>query len=85
MAKLKITRGDGTVLDGEITPKVEYLFEVYHKKGFYKSFREDEMQTAVYYVAWLVTQEAGETVKPFGVEFIESLKKVEVDLNDSLT
>lgn len=85
MAKLKITRVDGTYLEGEISPKTEYLFELQYKKGFYKSFREDEMQTAVYWCAWQVIQEAGEIVKPFGLDFIESLKKVEVDLNDSLT
>lgn len=78
MQKLKIARKDGTVLEGEISPKVEYLFEQYNKKGFFKSFREDEMQTAVYYVAWLVTQEAGETVVPFGVDFISTLKEVAV-------
>ena len=85
MAKLKITKVDGTYLEGEISPKVEYLFELQYKKGFYKYFREDEMQTAVYWLAWQVIQEAGETVKPFSVEFIETLKKVEVDLTDSLT
>lgn len=85
MARLKITRLDGTVLEGEITPKVEYLFEMYHKKGFHKSFREDEMQTAVYYTSWLVTQEEGETVKPFGLDFISTLKSVEVLDSDPLT
>ncbi len=32
MAKLKIVRTDGSVLEGEITPAVEYSFEQYAKK-----------------------------------------------------
>ena len=33
MARLKIVRVDGSVLEGEITPAVEYAFEMYAKKG----------------------------------------------------
>ena len=84
MAKLKITRNDGSVLEGEITPAVEYAFELHHKKGFHRSFREDEMQTMVFWVAWEVTRRSGETVKPFGIEFIETLKSVEVLDSDPL-
>jgi hypothetical protein len=84
MAKLKIVRNDGSVLEGEITPAVEFAFELHHKKGFHRSFREDEMQTMVYWVAWEVTRRSGETVKPFGIEFIETLKSVEVLDSDPL-
>jgi hypothetical protein len=35
MAKLKIVRQDGSVLEGEITPAVEYAFEQYTQRwGF---------------------------------------------------
>lgn len=84
MAKLKITRMDGTVLEGEITPAVEYLFELHHKVGFHRAFREQEMQTMVYWLSWEITRRSGETVKPFGIEFIEGLKSVEVLDSDPL-
>jgi hypothetical protein len=84
MAKLKIVRTDGSVLEGEITPAVEYAFEQYAKKGFHKAFRDDEMQTSVYWLAWEVTRRAGESVKPFGIDFIETLKSVEVLDSDPL-
>jgi hypothetical protein len=84
MAKLKITRMDGSVLEGEITPAVEYSFELYAKKGFHRSFREDEMQTSVYWLSWEITRRSGESVKPFGIEFIETLKSVEVLDSDPL-
>jgi hypothetical protein len=84
MAKLKITRMDGSVLEGEITPAVEYSFELYSKKGFHRSFREDEMQTSVYWLSWEITRRSGESVKPFGIEFIETLKSVEVLDSDPL-
>jgi hypothetical protein len=84
MAKLKIVRTDGSTLEGEISPAVEYSFEQWAKKGFHKAFRDDEMQTSVYWLAWEVTRRTGETVKPFGMEFIEGLKSVEVLDSDPL-
>ena len=84
MARLKIVRTDGSELIGEITPSVEYSFELHHKKGFHRAFREDEMQSMVYWLAWEVTRRSGETVKPFGIDFIETLKSVEVLDSDPL-
>jgi hypothetical protein len=84
MAKLKISRTDGSIIEGEITPAVEYSFELHHKVGFHRAFREQEMQGMVYWLAWEVTRRSGETVKPFGIEFIETLKSVEVLDSDPL-
>ena len=84
MAKLKIVRTDGSVLEGEITTAVEYAFEQYAKMGFHKSFRDQELQSHVYWLAWEVTRRSGETVKPYGMEFIETLKSVEVLDSDPL-
>jgi hypothetical protein len=84
MAKLKIVRQDGSVLEGEITPAVEYAFEQYAKMGFHKSFRDQELQSHVYWLAWEITRRSGETVKPYGMEFIETLKSVEVLNSDPL-
>ena len=85
MAKLKIVRQDGTVLEDEITPAVEYAFEQHSKKGFHKAFRDDEKQSDVYWLAWEVTRRSGETVKPYGIDFIETLKSVEVLDSDPLS
>ena len=84
MAKLKIVRQDGSVLEGEITPAVEYAFEMYAKMGFHKAFRDEERQGHVYFLAHEITRRSGETVKPFGMEFIETLKSVEVLDSDPL-
>lgn len=84
MARLKIVRNDGSVLEGEITPAVEFAFESHHKKGFHRAFREDEMQSMVYWLAWEITRRSGETVKPFGMDFIETLKSVSVEDSDPL-
>ena len=40
MAKLKVTRADGSVGEYPITPLVQYGFEMYAKKGFHKAFIE---------------------------------------------
>ena len=84
MAKLIITKTDGAVSHHEITPAVEYAFEQTHNKGFYKALREEEKQGLVYWVAWECIRRSGETVKPFGMEFIETLKSVEVLDSDPL-
>ena len=85
MAKLKIVRQDGSVIEGEITPAVEYAFELHAKKGFHKAFREEERQSDVYFLAWeVIRRTSGESVKPFGMDFIETLKSVEVLDSDPL-
>jgi hypothetical protein len=78
MAQLKITRADGSVTEHKITPRIEYAFELNYKKGFHKAFRDDEMQTMVYWLAWECLRTSGEVVKTFGADFLETLAKVEV-------
>ena len=84
MAKLKITRVGGDVSEHQVTPAIEMAFERYAKKGFHKAFRDDEKQSDVYWLAWEVTRRSGETVKPFSIEFIDTLKSVEVLDSDPL-
>ena len=84
MARLKLVRNDGSVLEGEITPAVEFAFEQFFKQGFHKRFRDLENQSDVYWLAWEITRRSGETVKPFGMDFIETLKSVTVEDSDPL-
>lgn len=76
--KIKVIRASGEESVFDITPAVEYTFELTHKKSFYKAFRDEEMQSHLYWVAWECVRRSGETVKPFGMEFVESLKGLEV-------
>lgn len=78
MARLKITRTDGTVSEHQITPKIEWAFEIYAKAGFHKVFRDLERQTDVYYLAWECLKTAGVEVPVFGALFLDTLAKVEV-------
>jgi hypothetical protein len=78
MARLKITRASGEVTEHQITPRIEYAFELYAKKGFHRAFRDDEKQTDLYYLAWECIRSTGETVKTFGPDFLDTLSKVEV-------
>ena len=78
MARLKITRATGEVTEHQITPRIEYAFELYAKKGFHKAFRDDEKQSDLYFLAWECIRASGETVKSFGPEFLDTLSKVEV-------
>lgn len=79
MASLKITRADGTESVHEITPAIEYAFEQYAKKGFYKAFSEDQKRSDIYWLAWECLRRAdAPNVFPFGDKFLETLKAVEV-------
>ena len=84
MAKLKVTRADGQVGEYPITPLVQYGFEIYAKKGFHKAFIEDQKQSDIFWLAWECIRRSGETVKPFGEAFIETLTLVEVLDDDTL-
>ena len=78
MAQLKITRADGSVSEHQITPRIEYAFELYAKMGFHKAFRDLERQSDVYWLAWECIRTSGETVPVFGAAFLDTLAKVEV-------
>ena len=78
MARLKITRTDGSTSEHQITPKIEYAFELYAKMGFHKAFRDLERQTDLFWLSWECIRASGETVPMFGLEFLDTLAKVEV-------
>jgi hypothetical protein len=84
MAKLKVTRADGQVQEYEITPVLEYSFENYAKMGFHKALIENQKQSDVYWLCWEAIRRSGETVKPFGEDFLATLKSVEVLESDPL-
>jgi hypothetical protein len=78
MAKLKITRADGTVSEHQITPKIEWAFELYAKQGFHKAFRIEERQTDVYWLAWECLRSSNVEVPVFGAAFLDTLARVDV-------
>lgn len=78
MTTLKVTRANGDVQEFEVTPTLEVSFENHAKKGFFKALYEDQKQSDVYWLVWDAIRRSGETVKPFGEEFLDTLKNVEV-------
>jgi hypothetical protein len=78
MLGLNITKASGDESTHEISPAIEYAFESNYKMGFHKYFRDEEKQTGLYWLAWECLRRSGETVKPFGEQFLETLKKVEI-------
>ena len=78
MAKLKITRANGEVTEHQITPGIQYAFEIKHGAGISKVLRGHERQTEIYWLAWECLRRANITVPTFGLEFIETLDTVEV-------
>jgi hypothetical protein len=84
MAKLKVTRADGSISEYEISPLIEYSFELSRGKGFHKALMEDQKQSDIYWLCWEAIRRSGETVKPFGEDFIATLKSVDVLESDPL-
>ena len=84
MAKLKVTRADGQVQEFEITPTLEVSFENHTKKSFHKALVEDQKQSEVYWLCWEAIRRSGEVVKPFGDEFLDTLKTVDILESDPL-
>ena len=84
MAKLKVTRADGQVQEFEITPILEWSFENYAKMGFHKALLENQKQSDIFWLCWEAIRRSGETVKPFGEDFLATLKSVEVLESDPL-
>jgi hypothetical protein len=78
MIKLKITKASGDVLEYEITPVIEFAFEQHFKSGFHKYFRDEEKQSAVYWLAWEAERRNGNHPVPFGDSYLETLAKVEI-------
>ena len=84
MAKLKVTRTDGSVGEYDITPLIQYAFEQHKKKGFHKAIMDDQMQSDIYWLCWECIRRSGESVKPFGESFVETLANVEILEDDPL-
>lgn len=78
MLALKITKASGEESTHEITPAVEYAAEQYWKTGFNKRFAEQNMKTDLYWLAWECLRRSGETVKPFGESFVETIRSVDI-------
>jgi hypothetical protein len=78
MLGLKITKASGEESTHEISPAIEYAAEQYWKTGFHKRFRDEERQSDIYWLAWECLRRSGETVKPFGDAFLETIAKVEI-------
>ena len=83
MARLKVTRADGNENVYQVTPILEYAFEQYSKKGFQEAFTNPK-QSDLYWLCWEAIRRSGETVKPFGEAFLETLTRVEVLEDDFL-
>ena len=84
MAKLIVNMTDGAIHEVEITPRLEYAFELHHKKGFHRAFSEDAMQSMVYWLAWEGLRLSGVVVPPFGMDFMDTLKSVDIGDSDPL-
>lgn len=76
--KLKITQTDGNVTEIRITPRLEVAFELKWKGGFHKTFREQERNEHLYWLAWEAMRQNDHVVPVFGDKFLETLESVDL-------
>ena len=76
MARLAIELTTGDSHSYDITPAAEYAFEQEFNTGIYKRFRDLEKQSDTFWLAHWLLAANGVTVKPFGADFVSTLKDV---------
>lgn len=75
--QLRVIYGDGTHVV-EVSPGLEVAFERQFKGGFAKLFRNEERSEHLYWLAWEGLRRSGVSVPPFGDEFLDVLKGVDI-------
>ena len=84
---VKVKTKDGFEGTYSLTPRIIVAFEQKYGKGFAKLLGEEQKLEHIYYLAWLALKHNGNVVKPFGGDFLDTLKEVSlvVDPNSEST
>ena len=69
---------DGTEHIFSLRPRVIVDFEQKFGKGMGKLFGDEQKLEHIYYLGWATLKANGIVVKPFGAEFLDTIKSVEL-------
>jgi hypothetical protein len=86
MAHIVVTTNEGLETSYVLSPAIEYAFESEFGEGIYKRFREKERQSDAYWLAWECLRQTNPAggVKPFSLDFVKTLKRVDIDFNEDV-
>ena len=84
---IKVKTNDGTDATFPLRPRIIVDFEQKYNKGLAKLIGEEQKLEHIYYLAWLALKHNGNIIKPFGGDFLDTLKEVSlvVDPNSEST
>jgi len=69
---------DGTEHIYSLRPRIIVEFEQKYGKGMAKLFGDDQKLEHLYYLGWATLKANGIIVKPFGNEFLDTIKSCEL-------
>jgi hypothetical protein len=75
--KVVLTEGDVEKIF-PLRPRIIVAFEQKYNKGLAKLLSEDQKLEHIYWLGWEALKSNGHIVKPFGPEFLDSIKSVEL-------
>jgi hypothetical protein len=75
---IKTVMADGTEHNFSLRPRIIVDFEQKFGKGLAKLLGDEQKLEHIYYLGWKSLQSNGIIVKPFGGEFLDSIKSVEL-------
>lgn len=61
-----------------LTPRIIVAFEQKFNKGLAKLLAEDQKMEHVFWLGWEALKSNGHIVKPFGADFLDTIKNVEL-------
>lgn len=80
---VKIVLADGQEFTYPLRPRIIVAFEQKFGKGFAKLLGEESKIEFIYWLGWESLKSNGQVVKPFGADFLDTLKTVELVTDDS--
>ena len=75
---VKTVLEDGTEHIFSLRPRIIVDFEQKYGKGMAKLFGDEQKLEHIYYLGWATLKANGIVVKPFGSEFLDTIKSVEL-------
>jgi hypothetical protein len=80
---IKVKTTDGVEATYKLTPRVIVAFEQQYGKGMPKLLGEEQKIEHIYWLAWKCIGAAGNIVKPWGPEFLDTIISAELDADES--
>jgi hypothetical protein len=80
---VKVNLVEGTEHTFSLRPRVIVEFEQKFNKGLGKLIGDEQKLEHLYYLAWASLKANGIVVKPFGADFLDTLKSVELVVDPS--